>query len=283
MRWLVADSLYCAEQFPFSHLDSYSYYLHEAGEFVRYTCLNLPLGSNRGEVAYSSWDRLFMLDRYASAMAIQAEKRIAQVAAVCSPMPWEVRKPDGAPAFDLVISSIPWMVEAARAAGCRAEYQALAFDLRCRAAVMGVKREKKAIFVGTRSPAHPGRERALTELADIIEIVPPVYGREFFRTLASATVLVQPHLEWARGCANSMKLYESVGLGTAVIYDGKMVNEPRFGWGDEARTPRTMRDNVASALRADDARECDERIVLAHHTYECADRVPRLIEWSRSL
>jgi hypothetical protein len=140
-RWLVADSLMCPEAFPFGHLDSYSHYLREYGESVSTWCMS------HGALSQPVWDSddgadvLFALDQYDRATRWPATKRIAQVAAICNPMPWDVRKPDGSPAYDLIVSSLPWMVDEARAKGCRAEYQPLAFDTRARVC----KRVHKAV------------------------------------------------------------------------------------------------------------------------------------------
>lgn len=293
--WLVIDSLYCPGQYFASHLDSFGHYLREYGEEVTRCCLNGFTEMAKSD-EWQGWiepsqvfepngwtaDVAFFLDGYGRAMEVQTEKRIAQVAAICAPMPWEVRKPDGSPAFDLVVSSLPWMVEAARAAGCRAEYQPLSFDLRARAAAMGVKREPRVIFIGTRSPAHPGRERVLAELRDLVEVVPPLYGRAYFRALAGATVLVQPHLGWAQGCANSMKTVEAPGVGTGVVYDGLQAHGgPAFGFSCQPGNMSAWRGAIADALGSPYFRELHEGEVLVNHTYE--KRIPDLVRWAKEV
>jgi len=293
VRWLVADSLACREQFFCSHLDSYSHYLREAGEEVDSICLNLAApGATyvKGDSLRGIPGVIFALDGYdrvadwASPM-LKPIKRIAQVAAICNPMPWEVRKPDGSPAYDLVISSLNWMVDEARKHGCRAEYMPLAFDTRARVCGMGVERENKAIFIGTVGSNHARRYELLRELADVVQILPPVYGREYFRSLAGATVLVQPHAEWARGEANSMKLYEGAGAGCRVVSDGISGD----GYGGWWKTPNS--NDAASWREAIKWSLDDDNVdysmptamnrVLAYETYE--SRIPRLIELARSL
>lgn len=283
----MADSLSAPEQVFCSHVESIGHYLREAGEQVGQLCWNLS------GVALPPWDFegapdvLFLLDQYEQAAGMAGRIKIAQCAAITRPLPWEVRKPDGTPVFDLILSSIPAMVEAARTAGFRSEFMPLAFDLRARACGMGVKREKKCIFIGSRGPAHRHREELLAELADIVEVLPPVFGRAFFKALAGATALLQPHAEWSQGCANSMKLYEAAGLRTGVVYDGQMASVqgfgPTFGWGDDDLDPQSIRDRIENALENEDARDRDEGIVLQYHTYEHESRVPRLIEMVRSL
>lgn len=308
-HWAVVDSLYCAEQFFCSHLDSYSHYLSEAGEDAQAVCLNIaPSGyDSRNDCWHPEWrfltegtslagrfvssgvDVAFFLDGYGRAMEVRAEKRIAQVAAVCSPMPWEVRKPDGSPVFDLVLSSIPAMVDQARAAGCRAEYQPLAFDLRARACMMGVKRDLDCVFIGSTGGNHVRRTRLLEELKDVVTVLPPVFGREYFRTLARAKVVLNVHAEWARGAANAMRLVEGAGMGCAVVSDGDWpcdVDDDAdmplsFHWPFDG-TVSGARQAIGFALESMDNGVYQSEVVLAHHTYECADRVPRLIELARS-
>jgi len=276
VRWLVADSLYCREQFPFSHLDSYSYYLSEAGEFVRYTCLNIPLGSNWSETAFMSWDRLLMLDRYERVLEIEAEKRIAQVAAICSPMPWEVRKPDGSPAFDLVISSIPWMVEAARAAGCRAEYQQLCFDTRALVCGMGVERDIDCLFVGTVDANHRKRAAVLAELDGLVTITPPTFGRDFYKLMSRTKTCVQIHAEWAMGARNALRIYETIGLGGLCVTDGATNGVP--GWEIEGNVRKFVEDALMDF--GEFARE-EQGAVLTRHTY--VQRIPQLLAWAKAL
>jgi hypothetical protein len=285
--WIVADSLYCDEAFFCSHLDSYSHYLRVAGKDAAAARL-FPGGGWEWMVPpeINGGPRfLLALDQYDVAAHMWDDAiKIAQIAAVCSPMPWEVRKPDGSPAYSLVLSSIPWMVEAARAAGCRAEYQALAFDTRARVCGMGVKRDIPVLFCGSRSGSHVKREAVLRELGDLVTVAPPTFGRDYFRLLARAKVVVNPHAEWSRGTANNMRCFESIGLGAAMVSDGFWPEE--FGsWIGFMETdgPGGWRDRVEEALaeRGQELAEEDTMTVLLEHTYE--SRIPRLVELARSL
>ena len=285
MRWMVADSLYCPEQWFCSHLDSIGHYLREYGEQVAQLCWNYTDIPKRPWDFHGEPDVLFLLDNYGQAAGMGGRIKVAQVAAITNPLPWEVRKPDGTPAFDLVISSIPSMVEAARAAGCRAEYQALCFDLRARACMVGVKRGNKAIFIGTRGSNHRRREELLTELADIVEVVPPVFGAAYYRAIAGADALVQIHAEWSRGAANSLKMFEGPGMGASIVNDGLIpgaTSGPAWGWNLD-NDAGGARGAIEEALTDFSARGEDEELVLRRHTYECADRIPRLVELARSL
>ena len=281
MKWLVADSLYCQKAFFCSHLSSYSHYLKEAGEQSDGLWMR---GADRRDWTFTGpgmpgpADILFALDRYQESVVWHAAKRIAQVAAICNPMPWDVRKPDGSPAYDLIISSIPWMVEEARAKSCRAEYMPLAFDTRARVCGMGVERDLGCIFIGTTGPNHVKRTQLLDELKDVVTVMPPVFGREYFRTLARAKVVFNVHAEWARGAANNMRMFEACGMGAGLVGDGDS-DDVQLGWGFESVAE--ARAAIQRAMEDCHAVDEDTADVLLNHTYE--SRIPRLIELARSL
>ncbi len=301
MLWNVFDSLYHPSALFASHLDSYSHYLREAGEEVRTRCINFDLPEVH-DSPFSPGDVLFMLDAYDLPTRAWGKVRIAQVAAMTSPMPWEVKDATGAPMYHCVISSIPWMVEAARAAGCRAEYMPLAFDTRARVAGMGVKRDLGCIFVGSVGSNHRRRTQLLEELKDVVTVMPPVFGREYFRTLARARVVLNVHAEWSRGAANNMRMFEATGMGAALVTDGDFErfwpadNESNdCVWAVDRKwiqysefSPRNLRtwlEGFASAGRFYGGRtswgEEAQAITLREHTYE--SRVSELVALSRSL
>lgn len=294
MKWLVCDTLSTPEQWFGSHLSAYSHYLREAGETVDSYCLNLHVPEvtiHEGDAWGAVPDVVFALDRYDRCArwgdgTFVNTKLIAQCAAITSPLPWDVRKSDGSPVFDLVVSSIPAMVDAARAAGCRAEYQPLAFDLRARTAIMGVKRDIGCLFVGSTGGKHVRRTQLLDELKDVVTVLPPVFGREYFRTLARAKVVLNVHAEWAQGAANAMRLYEGAGMGCAVVSDGEGHGACHWPFDGTAVGARAAIESILSAdslsLAGSQARR-SEAWVMQRATYECADRVPQLIEWVTSL
>ena len=112
-------------------------------------------------------------------------------------------------------------------------------------------------------------------------MLPPVFGREYFRMLASARVVLNIHADWARGEANNMRLYESAGAGCAVVSYGTRNKDGAEWW----RAPEDE-DSVSSWRRAiQDALVLglwnDQETVLVGETYE--SRIPRLIELARSL
>lgn len=273
----------CPEAFFCSHLDSYSHYLREYGESVSQLVTGMPV-QGKVPIAWDftgSADVAFVLDDYAGSMRFPATKRIAQVAAICNPMPWDVRKPDGSPAYDLIVSSIPWMVDEARAKDCRAEYQQLAFDTRARVCGMGFSRDLGCIFIGTTGPNHVRRMQLLAELADVVTVMSPVFGREYFKTLARAKVVFNVHAEWARGAANNMRMFEAAGMGACMVSDGWPSFTPRFGALLDPRESPRARVESALEIGQNEWSEDDVCTVMFHHTYE--SRIPQLVEWARSL
>jgi hypothetical protein len=285
VKWLVADSLACPEQFFCSHMSSYSHYLAEAGEQVDY----LEVGNHWGRQAtgrITSYplrgDVVFALDDYDSVYRATNDfaVHIAQVAAITNPLPWNVRKADGSPAYSLVISSLQWMVEEARKHGCRAEYMPLAFDTRARVAGMGVARDLDCIFIGSRGPNHQRREQLLTELSDIVTVLPPVFGREYFKTLARAKVVFNVHAEWAKGEANAMRLFEATGMGARVVSDGLRPTGDAYPH-RPFHTSERAREEIATSLCDSYELPLCHRAVLQKDTYE--SRIPRLIELAKEV
>ncbi len=282
-KWIVQDSLAAPEQFFCSHVDSISHWLNEYGEDA--TAYVVNSGVVRGN-DWLEYDVAFMMDDFAAAPGIKAAKRIAQVAAVCSPQPWEVRRPDGSPWFDLVISSIPAMVNQARDAGCKAVYQALAFDYRALVRAAPTK-DIDCLFVGTVDANHRKRQEVLAELGDMVTVAPPCWGRDYYRLISRAKVLVHVHAEWATGAANALRLFEGAGMGAQVVSDGYWSGVGRPWWfeGDELGWVAAIEDARLRANAPWDTREyggfdpCGH--VLAEHGYH--RRIPQLIEWSRSL
>ncbi len=294
MKWLVYDSLSTQEQYFGSHLSSYSHYLREAGEDVNEWCLSFPTPPvPPGWLRFTSDpDVVFALDRYEQVAEWTrfGTTMIAQIAARVPVMPWNVRRTDGKPVYDLILSSIPAMVEEARAAGCRAEYMPLAFDTRARVCGMGVKRDLDCIFIGTVGSNHARRTKLLEELRDVVTVMPPVFGREYFRTLARARVVFDPHAEWSAGAANNMRMFEAAGMGCEVMIDGhfpRLEDDPDdglpFGYSFDPDEPAKARSLIRDAIDWWPNDHGNLEQVLAKHTYEHESRIPRLIELARSL
>ena len=269
MRWLIIDRLYNAEAYTWGHLDSYGHYIEAMGHEVDRFDMS---GARKFAVLEPPYDVVFALEGYDFALTVPAKKRIAQVAC-------DLEVPRG---FDAIVSSIPAMVEKYKARGDNAIYQPLAFDVRARVAGMGVARDLDCIFIGTVGPNHRRRTELLRELSDVVTVMPPVFGREYFKTLARAKVVFNVHAEWSQGAANNMRMFEAAGMGCQLVSDGYFTGEIEhiFGWHFGPMIP--ARRQIQEALSVDPMDwQDDQSIVLTHHTYE--SRIPRLIELARSL
>jgi len=267
VRWLIIDRLYNAAAFTFGHLDSYGFYLKAMDQMVDRIDVS-------GQMAFprfcEEYDVVFALEGYDLALSIPAKKRIAQVA--CG-----IEVPRG---FSAIISSIPAMVDHYKARGDVSFYQPLAFDLRARACMMGVERDLDCIFIGSTGANHVRRTRLLEELKDIVTVLPPVFGREYFRTLARAKVVLNVHSEWAQGAANAMRLYEGAGMGCAVVSDG--IGGPSTYIPFDG-TAANARERIESCLHGPQPADWGDKWALSTETYECDDRVPQLIRWAKEI
>lgn len=279
MRWLVADSLYCPEQLFCSHIESFNHYLDQAGE----TAWPWVINFNTAPDPSFEVDVLFALDRYDAVWpSVNAKVRIAQIAAVVPVMPWDVRKPDGSPAYDLVISSIPWMVQAARDAGCRAEYQALCFDSRALVCGINVKeRDIPCLFVGSTGSNHQRRTALLKELGDVVTVMPPTFGRSYYELLARARIVLNCHSEWSRGFGNNLRQYEAMGLGAFLLTDalGEVPHGAAWTYGNALSILQSLEILADGAPRS--LLEIGMGWTLTNATY--VNRIPQLITWAKEL
>ncbi len=225
-------------------------------------------------------DVVYAFDRFDVMARSWGAVRIGQVAAIVRPMPWECIKSDGKHAYDLILSSIPWMVEAARDAGATGVYMPLCFDTRARAEGMWSReRDIPLLFCGTRGGNHLKREAWLAELADVVTIAPPTFGREYFRLLARAQNVLHVGAEWSRGVKNAMRLFEASGMGARVITDG--VNPKR--WRLPGITVESTRE-VRALLGVSELSETygeDDDATLREHTY--VNRLPEILDLVKEL
>jgi hypothetical protein len=127
------------------------------------------------------------------------------------------------------------------------------------------------------------RAAFLTELADIVTVLPPCYGREYFKTIASAKVGINIHSHWAFGAGGNMRQWETLGMATALVTDE--VNTEIAGALGAYRTFRTI-DEARTAINL--ALEHSEDIGihghgLAKRAGNPVDRVKRLIKMVEDL
>jgi SAM-dependent methyltransferase len=146
--------------------------------------------------------------------------------------------------YDLILSSIPTVVEEVRSRGGDARYFRLAFETTMLERIGPQRRETAASFVGTLSAPHGvhGKGTALLEYlacrvplsvwgqgADALESSSPIrgvfrgpaWGRRAYEILASSKIVVNRHASWAGPDANNMRLFEATGMGALLLTDEK--------------------------------------------------------------
>jgi hypothetical protein len=197
-------------------------------------------------------------------------------------------------AYDFVISSMPALLERARAAGVRRAHQHLAFESTVLDRVPRTDREIGCSFVGGLSPDHESRLRLLTRLADAApvefwgygaESLPPesilrrrhrgpAWGRQMYGVLARSKLTVNHHIDMAGRFANNMRVFEATGLGTCLITDAKENMPELFEPGQEVVTYGSEEeciDLVRYYLQHDAEREriaaAGQARCLRDHTY----------------
>jgi hypothetical protein len=159
------------------------------------------------------------------------------VGQIASPMPDN----EDYHAYDLMVSSLPNFVVHYRRQGLNAELNRLGFDRRVLAAIGTPARDVDVSFVGSLSPAHPGRAKLVEWLAGQTELdiwgngldqFPPdlpvhrryhgeAWGADMFRVLARSRITVNNHIAIAEEYANNMRLYEATGMGALLVTDRK--------------------------------------------------------------
>lgn len=171
-------------------------------------------------------------------------------------------------AYDLVISSLPNLVEWFRSHGVRAEVNRLAFEPSILEKLgPAPHRDVDISFVGSLSPEHGGRIRLLEAIArrlplkiwgNSIKMLPPgsplracyqgeAWGREMYEVMRRSRITLNNHLDLAGDWANNMRLYEATGMGTMLLTDAKRNLREIFVPGVEVVTYRDVEDCVAQA------------------------------------
>lgn len=171
-------------------------------------------------------------------------------------------------AYDVVVSSMPHLVDRFRAAGLAAHYQPLAFAPRVLEAV-GHKpwreRDVEVSFVGGISPVHVQGIALLEELVRStsirlwgygIDALPArsilrprhqgeAWGNGMFAKLADSKITVNRHADYADRFANNMRLFEATGCGALLVTDHKDDLDDLFVVGEEVVAYRTPEECAA--------------------------------------
>ena len=155
--------------------------------------------------------------------------------------------------FDLILSSMPHLVEWFRSQGRRSEYFELAFDERVLQHVNTTASRSGVVFVGSIGRFQRQRLKLLEFLCRYIDIdiylpslrfVPEdsvirnyyrgqAMGLEMYKVFAQAKIAIHAHMDLAEEYANAKRLYEATGVGAMLITDKKKNMDDLFKVGKE--------------------------------------------------
>ncbi len=171
-------------------------------------------------------------------------------------------------AYDVIVSSMPHLVDQFHKMGRTAYCQPLAFAPRVLTAVGRKPWRERGIdvsFVGGLSPVHTQGIELLTELVKGTSIVlwgygaetlPPssplkarhrgeAWGTGMFAKLGDSKLTVNRHADYAGRFANNMRLFEATGSGALLITDHKDNLDDLFVIGKEVVAYRSVKECVA--------------------------------------
>jgi len=197
--------------------------------------------------------------------------------------------------YDLVISSLPNLVEWFRNHGVRAEVNRLAFEPSILEAMpLQPERDIPLSFVGSLSPEHRRRISFLEHLArrtpleiwgNGVERLPassPIHGRYrgeawgrgMYDILRRSCITLNHHIDLAEDWANNMRLYEATGVGALLLTDAKRNLHEIFAPGKQVVVYTSAEDCVSKVdqLLADKERRMEiaaagQRHCLEVHNY----------------
>jgi len=197
--------------------------------------------------------------------------------------------------YDLVVSSLPNMVQHFNSLGVRAALSALAFDPRVLDLIRKpAVRDIGVSFVGSLSVDHGERLRLIEALAERVPLkvwgtgvdeLPrssPIrgcfqgeaWGAGMYGVLSQSRVTINQHIDLADGYSNNMRLYEATGCGALMIVDKGRNLSDIFEPDRDVITYSSIDECVAAVRRMlSDEAACAEiaaagqRRTLSEHTY----------------
>jgi spore maturation protein CgeB len=141
--------------------------------------------------------------------------------------------------YDLVVSSVPALVDRFRREAGDAEWLPLAFEPSLVTRVKVVDRDVPVSFVGSFSVSHPRRIEVLEAIARRAPVQiwtgdasavnagspvrptlqGPAWGRGMYEVLARSRITINNHARIAAGAVNNLRLYEGTGMGALLVTD----------------------------------------------------------------
>lgn len=204
--------------------------------------------------------------------------------------------------YDLIISSLPNLVDHFRREGMRCELHRLGFEPTVLQRLGEVKKSRAVSFVGSVFAAHASRREWLgyvcqhtgVEVWGQVNGLPqdsPValchkgaaWGLEMYQILRGSRITLNHHIDVAGNYANNMRLFEATGVGTLLITDWKENLHEMFEPGREVvayRSPQECVDLIEHYVNHDHEREAiardGQRRTLRNHTYY--ERMQELVD-----
>ena len=205
--------------------------------------------------------------------------------------------------YDLLISSLPNLVDHFRRLGVPAEFHRLGFDPRVLSRLQNNLPQIAVSFVGSISSAHQSRIRLLEDVCARcgVEVWGPgadtlpegaclrrqhrgrAWALDMYQILHNSKVTLNHHIDMANGYANNMRLFEATGVGTLLLTDWKANLAELFEPGREViayRTPDECAELIGYYLEHDAEREAVARAgqqrTLREHSYD--QRMQELVD-----
>jgi hypothetical protein len=208
--------------------------------------------------------------------------------------------------YDLVVSSVPDLVDRFRRDGVAAEWLPLAFEASLVERLPKVERDVPVSFVGSFSVSHPRRIEVVEAVARVaplrtwtgdVEALPagsPVrptvqgvaWGREMYEVLGRSRLTINNHAKIAGTAANNLRLFEATGIGAMLVTEAGSNLGDLFEAGREVATYRSpgecaevVRHYLDHPAEADEIAAAGQRRTLREHTR--LDRMERLMGFIR--
>lgn len=205
--------------------------------------------------------------------------------------------------YDLVVSSLPNLVDYFRSRGVKSELNRLAFEPSVLSRLGAAAPTIPVSFVGSVSPAHKTRHQLLSHLCENLDIEiwghafdrpaatgslakcykGRAWGKDMYRILQSSKITINKHIEISGAYANNLRLFEATGVGCLLVTDWKENLGEMFEPDKEVVSYRTNEECLELVKyfleneeeRAKIAKAGQER-TLREHTYY--NRVKELVD-----
>jgi spore maturation protein CgeB len=208
--------------------------------------------------------------------------------------------------YDLVVSSLPNLVEHFRRMGIPAEPHGLGFEPRVLQRLRDGEPKTPITFIGSITLYHDSRVRLLEYLCRYLDI--KIYGKgvdylpkdslirqhhqgeawgawgvDMYQILFNSKITVNHHIGMAESYANNQRLFEATGVGTLLVTDWKKNLHEMFEPGKEVvsyRTPEECAEMIQYYLEHNEERvaiaRAGQQRTLRDHTY--SKRMPELVD-----